>query len=55
VVKTLIENYGMHMNNNIQNLSKNEINGDIDEPTFIIWKSELQKELSSFWEIMNRY
>ena len=24
--------------------------GDIDDFTFHIWKSELQKELSSFWE-----
>jgi hypothetical protein len=23
---------------------------DIDDSTFFMWKSELQKELSSFWE-----
>jgi hypothetical protein len=46
----VIQNDGMQINNNIQDL-----NEDIDETTFIIWKSELKKELSSFWESMNRY
>lgn len=27
---------------------------DIDEKTFNTWKSELQKELPSFWESMRR-
>jgi len=52
---TVINNNGMQLGENIQNLSKDEINEDIDESTFIMWKSELQKELSSFWEIMNRF
>jgi hypothetical protein len=26
--------------------------GDIDEPTFITWKNELQKSLPSFWQSM---
>lgn len=26
--------------------------GDIDNSTFLVWKSELQKELPSFWESM---
>jgi len=26
--------------------------GDIDDVTFGVWKSELQKELPSFWESM---
>jgi len=52
---TVINNNGMQISENIQNLSKDEINEDIDESTFIMWKSELQKELSSFWEIMNRF
>jgi len=28
---------------------------DIDEHTFDIWKSELQKELPSFWDSMQRF
>ena len=27
---------------------------DLDEPTFDLWKSELEKELPSFWQEMNR-
>ena len=45
----------MHMGNNVQNLNKDKINREIDESTFIMWKSELQKELPSFWEIMNKF
>lgn len=26
--------------------------GNIDNSTFLLWKSELQKELPSFWESM---
>ncbi len=26
---------------------------ELDEPTFNLWKSELQKELPSFWQEMN--
>ena len=48
------KNIGMQIGENIQNLSENKINEDIDESTFILWKSELQKELPSFWQIMNR-
>ena len=50
-----MENEGMQINNNIQTLIKEKINGDIDEPTFKMWKLELQKELPIFWEIMNRF
>jgi hypothetical protein len=46
----VIKNDGMQINNIIQDL-----NEDIDETTFIMWKSELKKELSSFWESMNRF
>ena len=49
------KNIGMLIGENIQNFSENKINEDIDEPTFILWKSELQKELPSFWRIMNRF
>ena len=45
----------MQIRENIQNLNKDKINEDIDESTFIMWKSELQKELPSFWEIMNKF
>ena len=31
---------------------KNET--DIDEPTFDMWKSELEKELPTFWALMKR-
>jgi hypothetical protein len=51
----VIKNDGMHMSNNVQNLNKDKINREIDESTFIMWKSELQKELPSFWEIMNKF
>ena len=50
-----MENEGMQINNNIQTLIKEKINGDIDESTFKIWKLELQKELPIFWEFMNRF
>jgi hypothetical protein len=46
----VIKNDGMRINNIIQDL-----NEDIDETTFNMWKSELKKELSSFWESMNRF
>ncbi len=52
---TVTKNIGMQIGENIQNLSENKINEDIDESTFILWKSELQKELPSFWQIMNRF
>ena len=39
----MIKENGMQIDNNIE---------DIDENTFNIWKSELQKELPSFWEVM---
>ena len=31
---------------------ENSNSGDIDNSTFLLWKSELQKELPSFWESM---
>jgi len=34
------------------NNSKGKV--DVDDFTFGMWKSELQKELSSFWESMKR-
>ena len=39
----MLKENGMQINNNIE---------DIDEATFVMWKSELQKELPNFWEIM---
>ena len=30
-------------------------NGNIDENMFNMWKVELQKELPSFWESMNKF
>ncbi len=50
----VIENDGMYIDN-IQSLCEEKNNIDMDESTFIIWKTELQKELSSFWELMNKY
>ena len=45
----------MQINGNIQITDKEKNNNDIDELTFKIWKSELQKELPSFWEVMNKF
>ena len=43
--------YGMHKDicNDILETSNS---CDIDNSTFLLWKSELQKELPSFWESM---
>ena len=46
----MMKKYGMQ-----ENICKNILednNGDIDSSTFLLWKSELQKELPSFWESM---
>jgi hypothetical protein len=40
---SVIKENGMQIDNNIE---------DIDDNTFIMWKSELKKELPSFWEVM---
>jgi hypothetical protein len=34
----------------------NNINmkNDFDDSTFLMWKSEMQKELSNFWDLMNK-
>ena len=51
----MIKNDGMQINNNIQMTNKEKIDRDIDELTFNLWKSELQKGLPNFWEIMNKF
>jgi len=47
----MMKKYGMQ-----ENICKDileDINiGDIDSSTFLLWKSELQKELPYFWESM---
>ena len=41
-------------NNELQSkLIKNINNEEIDDPTFTLWKSELEKELPMFWESMD--
>jgi len=41
-------------NNELQTkLIKNINNEEIDDPTFTLWKSELEKELPMFWESMD--
>ena len=40
------------LNNEENGFFKNDV--DIDEPTFDLWKSELEKELNSFWQSMRR-
>ncbi len=41
-------------NNELQTkLIKNISNQDIDETTFTIWKTELEKEIPMFWESMD--
>lgn len=50
--KSVIEDDGMQMVNNINNFNlKNDV-GDIDDSTFNLWKYELKKELPYFWESM---
>jgi len=45
----LIKKYGM--NKNICNdILEDRSMGEIDNSTFMLWKSELQKELPFFWE-----
>lgn len=48
------ENSWMSKNKYIKFFKNIKSEGDIDENTFNIWKSELQKELPSFWESMKR-
>jgi len=51
----LKEDNGMQQKKNSKyfiNLNREE---DIDERTFEIWKSELQKELPSFWDSMQKF
>jgi len=45
----MIKKYGM--NKNICNdILEDSSMGEIDNSTFMLWKSELQKELPFFWE-----
>jgi len=37
------------------NFFKNNKEGELDDFTFNMWKSELQKELPDFWEEMNNF
>ncbi len=37
------------------NFLKNSQEIELDESTFKIWKSELQKELPTFWESMTEF
>ena len=46
-----MKKYGMQEISCKDNLEDSNI-GDIDNSTFLVWKSELQKELPSFWESM---
>ncbi len=46
-----MKKYGMQEISCNDNLEDSNI-GDIDNSTFLVWKSELQKELPSFWESM---
>ena len=48
------ENSWMSKKKYIKILSRIKNESDIDENTFNMWKSELQKELPSFWESMRR-
>jgi len=36
----------------LKNVDKNRQGSSEDEPKFILWKTELNKELLSFWESM---
>ena len=47
----IMKKYGMQENICKDILEESNI-GDIDNSTFLVWKSELQKELPSFWESM---
>ena len=46
------DNEGMQMENHTKFFRNGKKEGEIDESTFTVWKSELQKELPSFWESM---
>jgi len=46
-----MKKYGMHKEI-CNDILENSNSGDIDNSTFLLWKSELQKELPSFWESM---
>jgi len=51
----LRKNEGMQQYNNTNNIIESMRIGNLDESTFSLWKSELQKELPSFWESMKRF
>jgi hypothetical protein len=43
---------GMQPYNNIDIIEERNLENDINESEFLMWKSELQKGLPSFWESM---
>jgi hypothetical protein len=49
------KNDGMQQNNYNSLSGNNGLIGEIDDLTFNQWKSELQKELPSFWQSMKRF
>ena len=49
------DNEGMLMENRTKFFRNGRREGEIDETTFTIWKTELQKELPSFWESMKKF
>jgi len=49
------DNEGMLMENHTKFFRNGKREGEIDDPTFTIWKTELQKELPSFWESMKKF
>jgi len=51
----LRKNEGMQQYNRTKILRGSKKVGYLDDSTFTIWKSELQKELPSFWESMRRF
>ena len=44
----------MLMENHTKFFRNGKKEGEIDDSTFTVWKSELQKELPSFWESMTK-
>ena len=49
---TIMRKNGMQPYNNINILEDSNLDNDINESTFLMWKSELRKGLPSFWESM---
>ena len=45
----MMKKYGMHHSICNDIVMDSDV-GNIDNSTFLLWKSELQKELPSFWE-----